>query len=759
MMFRKAIDKFKKLVNFPGLSAPPETIPSNQSIFSIHLNIAIVIAMYAFFADIFIAIGSASILLLNYSRHKKQAKPFKRIVMICLQVACIALFAWRFNGSGGQSWMGLLTLLICLKSLESKNLRDYYVTILMVFFLAAIIFAYNNSAIAPIILAMYSVSVLATLMLLSRSNIPITQATLYDASLSSKEHHQQDTTKSYLRSIASMSKPASKLLLQALPITVLLFLLFPRIQGSFGFLPDDNSNLKPSLANQMNAGSYSERASSRQLAFRAEFLPNETGNPVRITTNNLYWRVKTFSQQQGFSWQMKATHDLSSRNLFAKQNEPVTENLVAYAITHQPTADNFIPSLESVISSEQGLILKNNVIKSKSKPSTFRYNASSTLQPKTLLNLIDSNKSQPIQNQLSLAEWKQYTQTTNSPGKQTTALLNQWLTRLNMPKLGSNLNNDSQQVIPNSDQAKKLALFSLQFFREKPFSYHLFPPELDNFQPIEDFLFNTQSGYCEHYSSTFSTLMRWLKIPTRVVAGFQGGEYNPNGGFYEVRYSSAHAWNEIWTPKDGWIRVDPTAAVAPERIEFGMDALFALMKKNGQEGFNEGDYNLAKLRDILNPSSSFGDFKKVKSWFDATNHAWDKWVVNYSFDQQRELLKKLGIESDNQYLTLTIILGLFLTIFGLIVLWLIWPKRVKGTDVEEAYALFKEKIQKLDISIESNEGPFDLTTKLIKLLPHHEADIKGIYQYYIENQYKNDNKNLSLFLESVKRFKPVPTQS
>ena len=754
-MFRRAIDKFKKLVNFPGLSAPPETIPSNQSIFSIHLNIAIVIAMYAFFADKFIAIGSASILLLNYTQHKKQAKPLKKIIMICLQVGCIVLFAWRFNGSGGQSWMGLLTLLICLKSLESKNLRDYYVTTLMMFFLAAIIFAYNNSAIAPIILAMYSVSVLATLMLLSRSNIPITQATLYDASLSSKEHHQQDTTKSYLRSIASMSKPAGKLLLQALPITILLFLLFPRIQGGFGFLPDDSSSLKPSLANQMSAGSYSERASSQELAFRAEFLPDENGNPIQVSSNDLYWRVKTFSQQKGFSWQINKAADLRENRILSKPNRP-TKNLLSYIITHQPTADDYIPSLETVASSEVGLILYNLAIKSKAKTSTFRYAAKSALIPQTLLGSTASKNSQLSPGKLSPAERKQYTQVTSSPGKQTRELLNQWLTKLNMPKLGKK---GGQQITPNSDQSKKLALFSLQFFRENPFSYHLLPPEVDGDQPIEDFLFNTQSGYCEHYSSTFSTLMRWLKIPTRVVVGFQGGDYNPNGEFYEIRYSSAHAWNEIWTAKDGWIRVDPTAAVAPERIEFGMDALFALMKENEQNGFTRGDFNLAKLRDVLSPSGSLGSFKKAKRWFDAANHAWDKWVVHYNFDQQRKLLKKLGIDSDNQYLTLAIILGLFLTIFGLIVLWLIWPKRVKGTDVEEAYALFKEKIQKLDISIESNEGPFDLTTKLIKLLPHHEADIKGIYQYYIENQYKNDNKNLSLFLESVKRFKPVPTQS
>jgi len=124
-MFKHVLGKIKSLVNFPGLSNPPETIPSASSLFSIHINIALLIVTYAIFGETFIAIGAAGILLFDFFRKNKFTNPIKKIVLISLQALCIGLFFWRFNGStGGQSWMGLLMLLVCLKSLESKNLRD-----------------------------------------------------------------------------------------------------------------------------------------------------------------------------------------------------------------------------------------------------------------------------------------------------------------------------------------------------------------------------------------------------------------------------------------------------------------------------------------------------------------------------------------------------------------------------------------------------------------------------------------------------------
>jgi len=191
---------------------PPETIPSASSIFSIHLNIALLIATYAFFGELFIAFAATLILLFDFSRKNKIIQPINKKFLIALQITCIGLFLWRFNGAtGGQSWMGLLMLLICLKSVESKNLRDYYVTTLMMFFLAAIIFAYNNSAIAPIALGIYSVSILSSLMLLSHSRV------IANTTLNAQTAQKKLTLFS---EIIQIWKPAGKIFLQALPITI-----------------------------------------------------------------------------------------------------------------------------------------------------------------------------------------------------------------------------------------------------------------------------------------------------------------------------------------------------------------------------------------------------------------------------------------------------------------------------------------------------------------------------------------------------------
>ena len=108
-------------------------------------------------------------------------------------------------------------------------------------------------------------------------------------------------------------------------------------------------------------------------------------------------------------------------------------------------------------------------------------------------------------------------------------------------------------------------------FRDEEYFYTLEPPRLQ-LDSVDDFLFNTRRGFCEHFASAFTMLARAAGIPARVVTGYQGGEYNPMGGYLLIRQSDAHAWSEVWLEGRGWVRVDPTAAVAPERVERGLDA-------------------------------------------------------------------------------------------------------------------------------------------------------------------------------------------
>ncbi len=742
-MFTAALQKIKKITSFPGVVSPPQTENSFISVLSVHVNIALIIALYAFLGDVIIAAFSSVILLFTYQRqYRSNRQTLNKLTIGSLLAFCFFLFMWRFNGStGGQSWMGLLMLLITLKALESKNNRDHYVTTLMLFFLAAVIFAYNNSAIAPIILAIYSISILSSMMLLSQ---PTFNGSQPPHSIHTHTLTKKTGFKVVFPAMTRTASMASKLFVQALPVGIILFFLFPRIQGSFGFLPSDNSTLKPSLPNGMNTGSFSSRSTSNQLAFRVNFLPNQgTNAPPNVNPDTLYWRVKTFSKQEGFNWSMNQIAD-NRANLQKSKKPSNSDNKIRYLITHQATNDTHIPSLDSIYSSEVGIILENQtLLAAKGSPATFQYEVVSTPNTRNILS-----PSQHINDSLNVIEQKIYLETSFKPKTKTTQLLNTWLNEVNLPPIG-----DTQKT-PSSNQAKQLALLALRHFREQPFSYHLLPPSVDRSQPIEDFLFNTQSGYCEHYSSTFSTLMRWLKVPTRIVAGFQGADYNDQGEFYEVRYSSAHAWSEIWTSDDGWIKTDPTAAVAPERIEFGMEALLALMQQNNQNSFNRGDFSLNKLRNALAPSGSLFSLRSAKRWLDSANHSWDKWIVNYDFEQQTKLLKNLGLTTKNQYLTLTLLIGIILTVFSGIIIWLIWPKRIKRSALDASYFLFKKKVSAMNIDIPDNEGPLALSNRLRVLLPDHQADIQRICQYYIENKYNNDSRNLAELTRTVKAFQP-----
>jgi len=606
-MIQLALTKLKQWTSFPTVKQPPQTIVSDSARKLVIMNVALALGLYAL-GDSVIALVSIGFFTLAITA--KRSTKLDNIIqqrwfLLLISLACVALFLIRFHGStGGKSWMGLLALLTAIKVFETRQLRDYFVSIILLYFFTAIIFSYHNSAIAPVFLALFSISTATALMLLSSSN--------------STEQKGQTNLQSL--GVKHVVKKASWLFTQALPITIILFFLFPRIQGTFGFLPDESSNLNPGFGDSLKAGDFRKRSFSDDIAFRAEFI-----GAYNFSSEDLYWRVKTLTKQQGINWSKSAVDDTYKNKPSSTVSAKTSETTVNYTITHQPTADTQLPSLETVISSSTGVILNNHSLKTENDfSSPFQYDLTSSLS-KT------DNYSQVI-NQPQIAA---YLGTASAPKNNTRKLMDSWLV-----ENGLSVVSDSTRVL-SSEKIKHLSNRVLEYFRSQPFKYHLLPPELDKSEAIEDFLFRTRSGYCEHYASTYSSLMRWMGVPSRVVVGYQGGEYNDQGRFFEVRYSNAHAWSEIWTQDDGWIRVDPTAAVAPERIEFGMEALLALM--TGDQEFESGQYNKKKLADALNPKGSKRFFKSISHWLSSANHTWDKWVVNYGYEQQKELKLKTNM--------------------------------------------------------------------------------------------------------------------
>jgi len=230
----------------------------------------------------------------------------------------------------------------------------------------------------------------------------------------------------------------------------------------------------------------------------------------------------------------------------------------------------------------------------------------------------------------------------------------------------------------------------LRQFREQPYRYTLEPPLLGR-HSIDEFLYGTRAGFCEHYSGAFVFLMRAAGIPARVVTGYQGGEVNPIDGYMTVRQSDAHAWAEVWLRGRGWVRVDPTAAVAPERVHrnlasavelpapFGIDAL------RGFSLFNPGeDSLLGRLRNAMG----------------AVNNGWNQWVLNYTPERQRGVLQNLQSSLADWR-----VVGPLSLLLLLLLVARFFHRRRAIDPVEAVYSELCKRLAQLGLARAADEGP------------------------------------------------------
>jgi transglutaminase-like putative cysteine protease len=253
----------------------------------------------------------------------------------------------------------------------------------------------------------------------------------------------------------------------------------------------------------------------------------------------------------------------------------------------------------------------------------------------------------------------------------------------------------------------------LELFRTQDFWYTLAPSALAR-DSVDDFLFNTRRGFCAHYASAFTTMMRAAGIPARVVGGYQGGDWNPIGGYLIVRQSHAHAWSEVWLPGSGWTRVDPTAAVAPERIERGIEAAL------GAEGLLPG--TLRRESELW--------WQAGMIW-DNLNARWNDWVVQFDRMRQEALLADLGFgDADWQDFAIALgagLAGAMLLLFA----WLAWEFRPRSPDPAAAsYRRFSLRLARRGLPPETGEPPTVFASRLARLRPDlgpAADEITGLY--------------------------------
>lgn len=374
---------------------------------------------------------------------------------------------------------------------------------------------------------------------------------------------------------------AGRLLLMSMPIMLILFILVPRIPGPIWGLTQEQRGGITGLSETMSPGAISDLITSNDVAFRVTF---EGDIPPQ---EKLYWRGPVMVNFSGTTWSQNKHHEIYRFDLAG------TADPARYTVTLEPHGKHWLFGLDipaqilvdSYMSSEYQLTSKKPLNDMK------RYTLSSRLTYQ--LGLKESL------DYLELAS--RYPENRNP---RTFALGRQWARQL-----------DSDIEIVNR---------ALNMFRNEEFIYTLQPPLLGQ-HPSDDFLFQTRRGFCEHYASSFALLMRAAGIPARIVTGYQGGEINAVGNYLIVRQSDAHAWTEIWLENRGWVRVDPTAAVSPDRIENGLDqalkdelATFKISKRNPLIG-------------------------NLMFYWDNLQHSWNDWVLNYDQRKQARFLDQLGL--------------------------------------------------------------------------------------------------------------------
>ena len=281
---------------------------------------------------------------------------------------------------------------------------------------------------------------------------------------------------------------------------------------------------------------------------------------------------------------------------------------------------------------------------------------------------------------------------------------------------------------------------ALEFFNQQPFVYTLQPPLLGT-QPVDEFLFETRRGFCEHYASAFTLLMRAAGIPARVVTGYLGGEENPIDGFYTIRQSDAHAWAEVWYAGRGWVRIDPTSAVAPERIEQGIGG--SVPATDPLPGFIRTNSTL---------------LKRFRYTLEAINNGWNQWVLGYDERTQRELLGRLGIGLDNwkgMAIGMLVSISLVLVLVAAVMLWR--QSRRQPLDPEvRVYRRFCRQLERLGIQRKASEGPADFARRAGTLRPEAAAAIGEITGLFIAIRYggQHGKQRLARFNQAVKGFSP-----
>ena len=472
----------------------------------------------------------------------------------------------------------------------------------------------------------------------------------------------------------ALARRSAVMLLQAAPLMLVLFVLFPRIQGPLWALPRGGSEARSGLSDTMSPGSVASLSLSDEVAFRVEF----DGPPPAPPT--LYWRGPVLEDFDGRTWK-------PGPPTVARADAPLPPGPgLRQVITLEPQDLRWMFALELPDAAPEGSVLTaaHELLALRPVRSRLRYAVSSHPEPRPAPS----------------GEVQRLARATRLPvGANPRAVA-----------LGRSWREEGGDARTRVERA-------LAMFREQPFTYTLAPPLLGA-DPVDEFLFGTRRGFCEHFASAFVVLMRAAGVPARVVTGYQGGELNPVGGYLVVRQSDAHAWAEVWDGS-GWQRVDPTAAVSPQRVESGVAAALP-----------EGDPLPAAAR-------APAWLRQLRFTADSLANGWNQWVLGYSRERQAALLSRLtGTPVSWGDLALMLTVAGTLAVGALAVFVLVTQRGLRRDPLVRAWDALSARLARRGLSRAPGEGPRDWVARVAPVLPPDEAAaLREAGEVYLRERY------------------------
>ncbi|GIU42089.1 transglutaminase [Shewanella colwelliana] len=487
-------------------------------------------------------------------------------------------------------------------------------------------------------------------------------------------------------SLRSTARLGTQLMLQSLPLALFLFVVLPRLPPLW-LVPSAN-NATTGLSDEVSFGDIDQLTRSTALAFRVTFDAEQPNNA------ELYWRALVMENYDGKRWTQDESIKKIERAANAAANrKPPQGPFLSYEVITEPSRQHWLYGMDLAYSSEADIL---------NLPDGRLYAVSRV--DKKLEYRVSSFKEAILDRRLA----------------PNVKALNLALPEKGNPKTRAL----ALQFKKDHPEPKARLTAMMRYFNESPYFYTLRPPQVGP-QQLDDFLFENKAGFCVHYASAFAFMARTTGLPARLVTGYQGGEWNRTAGYLSVYQYMAHAWVEVWLPQSGWTRYDPTAMIAPSRIDDGFDAFF-----NPQQSYLlESPFSTLRLRQypLLN---------NLRLSLASIDYYWSKWVLGFDNERQSMILKKLL--GDVTSTKLAIFMLVILATIGLAIAYSVGLLHFSRQQ-DKVVAGFEQiciMLAKKGVSRPINESPSDYYKRVLQHYPGLRETLNPYIDCYITLKYK-----------------------